>query len=145
MAAALPIMAASSAPSVGCGKSSRGASGVAKADNVSDLLANFAGRFDDWLPAVLEKASVGLGERCEASVKCAQVNCWQVLASRKLAICATSGRRPRLNQDVIREICAFLGPLAGSRERVLEADGTARLADEARARDTYAPDGLDIF
>mmetsp|Transcript_21495 Transcript_21495/g.54113 ORF Transcript_21495/g.54113 Transcript_21495/m.54113 type:complete len:370 (+) Transcript_21495:2374-3483(+) len=127
-------MAAASSSSVSNSTSATRSGNNNDEHKASDLLIHYSGAFLDWLPAVRKKAEENLA-RSETVVKCAQINVWQVLASRKLPTGpGASARKPRLNADVVREICAFLGPVP-SRQPIREAEKTRNVVDETRTRD----------
>mmetsp|Transcript_1948 Transcript_1948/g.4486 ORF Transcript_1948/g.4486 Transcript_1948/m.4486 type:complete len:383 (+) Transcript_1948:342-1490(+) len=131
-------MAAASSSSASASRCAPGSSD----STVSDLLVHYRGNFLDWLPAVRKKAGETLDERCERGVLGAQINWWQVLASRKLA--PTSNGRPRFPSDVAGIVLEFLGsvPVSTGLENLSDAirDRTAAAwaRDRFRAMEYYA-------
>eukprot|EP00392_Amoebophrya_sp_AT5.2_P012034 g12128.t1 len=103
--------------------------------SVSDLLIHYRGSFFDWLQALRKKAGETLDEKCERGVLGAQVNCWQVLASRKLP--PTSDGKPRLPSDVTKIVFKFLGPVMVSDGFKGFSDTIQNRVEAARARDRY--------
>lgn len=106
----------------------------AAAPSFSDLLVHFGGEYKDWLPALRRKAAETLDETCAKSLLSAQVNCWQVMATRQLAGCC------RLPSDVTKLLCEFLGPVPRNDERdhFCYSTNISSRVTIARSRDRFA-------
>eukprot|EP00392_Amoebophrya_sp_AT5.2_P002853 g2858.t1 len=88
----------------------------------------------DWYAAVRREMGENFDEKCQTRLQSAQVNCWQVLATRAVGS-AADGKRPRLPGDVLGLVCSFIGPIHVP-EPLPDRWKIAAAVKDARARDT---------